>query len=368
MRTICFYTYEFFPFTSGGCGTYLRQVVDLMSRNNNIIILIHTSTEVFNQVDELYKNNKKIKVFRVQDQISTPKVFLNEYALRSYEFFTAFKEISKSTKIDTVEMFEYVGIGYYTLKNRNELPNNIKYNVRAHGSMKIIDYYEKDYKYDLFRKIMYQMEKFCLINADVRLFPLEAIQNDYSKFYKYDFSKLNNKISSPPLDYIDKMKKIKKNINPKNFLFFSNLKRIKSPETYVKAAVLFLDNNSSFDGKFIIAGADSQYNKKITYWQYLQNLIPKKYTKYFEYKGKITHDQLNKILPNTKAAVICSKWESFSLVFYELKKLGTDIIVRDISCFKKFKEINKFITEHELYKILNLIFRSTNTKQRLLLL
>jgi len=354
MKTICFYAYEFFPFTSGGCGTYLRQVVDLLSININIIILIHTSTEVFNQIDDLYKKNKNIKVFRVQDQINTSKYFLNEYALRSYQFFTAFKKISSTIKIDEVEMFEYVGIGYHTLKNKKFLPKNIRYIVRAHGSMKIIDHFEKDYKYDLIRKIMYRMEKFCLINADLRIFPLQAIQDDYSNFYKYNFSKLNNKIEPPPTDYIDKMKKIKKNKNPKNFLFYSNLKRIKSPETYVKAAILYLEDNQSFDGKFIIAGADSQYDKKNTYWQYLQNLIPTKHIKYFEYKGKITHDELNEILPNIKAAVVCSKWESFSLVFYELTKIGVQIIVRDITCFEKFNKINKFKSEQELYKILSL--------------
>lgn len=362
MKTICFYTYEFFPFTSGGCGTYLRQIVDLLSINNNIIILIHTNTEVFDQIDGLYKKNKNIKVFRVQDQINSSKYFFNEYKLRSYQFFTAFKKICSSTKIDEVEMFEYVGIGYHTLKNKELLPKNIKYVIRAHGSMKIIDYYEKDYKYDLVRKIMYKMEKFCLINADLRIFPLDAIKEDYSKFYKYDYSKLKNKIDPPPIDYINKMKKIKKVKNPKNFLFFSNLKKIKSPETYIKAAVLFLENIPLFDGKFIIAGADSQYNKKNTYWQYLQKLIPTKYKNYFEYKGKITHDELNKILPNIKAAVICSKWESFSLVFYELNNKHIPLIVNNISAFKNFDKIHKFKNWYELYLFFSQYYKKDNVE------
>lgn len=351
MRTICFFTYEFFPFTSGGCGTYIRQSVDLLSKKNHVIVLIHTNSEILNKIDNLYKLNQNVKVFRVQDLIKKNKLFLNEYKLRSYEFYSALSELCRFEKIDQIEMFEYVGIGYFTLKNRHFLPKKIKYIVRAHGSMKIIDHFEKKYNFDIFRKIMYRMEKYCLIKADIRIFPLKAIQNDYSKFYKFDFSKLLNKIIPLPLNYIKNVK-IKKNNNPNDFLFFSNLKRIKSPETYVKAAVLYLSKNPNFKGKFIIAGADSRYNNKITYWQYLQSFIPQKYINYFDYKGKITHNQLYKLIPSIKAAVICSKWESFSLVFYELKTLIPNIIVRDISCFKQYKNYKKFETEQELSQIL----------------
>lgn len=353
-KTICFYTYEFFPFTGGGCGTYIRQMTDKLKSKYNVVILVHNTKEISNQIDLHYSNFSNVFVFNVND-FDIKKKYLSIYMQRSWEFYSALLKIVKTINIDTVEFFEYVGIGYHTLQNRHKLHKDIYLRVRAHGSMKIIDHYEKEYKYDLLRKHMYSMEKYCLINADLRLFPLKAILDDYSKFYNYDFVKVKNKISPLPLDYINK-KAIKKHKEAKNFLFFSNLKRIKSPETYVNAAVLFLSKNRKFEGKFIIAGSDTPYNSKISYWQYLQTLIPQQYYKYFDYKGRISHDELNTILKDVKAAVICSKWESFSLVFYELINKNIDTYTSNISAFSNIHSnlVKKFNNAKELSNLLNL--------------
>lgn len=331
MKTICFFTYEFYPYTSGGCGTYIRQAVDFLSEDFNIIILIHNSKEVLDSIDHLYKNTKNIKVFRVQDLLYKTKTFINIYKLRSWEFYIALKQICSDHKVDIVEMFEYVGIGYFTLKNRKQLKNNPKLIVRAHGPMKIIDYYENDFKFDLNRKYMYAMEKYTLVNSDIRLFSLQEIMYDFNKHYKYKFTNLKNYFLPPNIETI-KLSKVIQNA-PKNYLFFSNLKKIKNPEGYIEIALNYLEKNPLFSGKFYIAGSDSLYNKKTTYWDYLKSLIPENKLIYFKFLGKLDHYKLIGILPSIKCVIFCSKWESFSLTFYEIIKTGVPIIAPNISCF-----------------------------------
>lgn len=344
-KTICLFTYEFFPFTTGGCGTYIKYVTELLSEKFNVIILIYNSKEIVKNIDKLYEKNKNILVFGVTDIVKPSLNFLNLYKQRSWEFYKAFEIISKLIKIDIVEFFEYVGIGYFTLKNREYLPRNIKYLVRIHGSMKIIDFYEKRGRLNINNKVMHGMEKFTIYNSDVRIFPLARIINDYESFYRFNLSNKTNIILPPPTHYIvrKKLKKIKKK---ENILFFSNLKRIKSPETFIRSSVEFLRNNNHFTGKFIIAGANSQYNNRETYWDYLNGLIPEQYKLFFQYIGQINHLELSKVLNDTKFAVITSKWESFSFVFYEIISSKTPVFCRNISAFS-FIGNKKFLFNNE---------------------
>ncbi len=349
-KTICFYTYEFFPFTSGGCGTYIRQTVDILSLKYKIIILIYNTKSITNKIDRFYKYNPNVLVFRVQDLVSPKLKSFNIYKQRSWEFFQALKKLTTLHQIDIVELFEYVGIGYYTLKRRQFLLKNIKYITRAHGPMKIIDYFENDFKYNLSRKIMYQMEKYSLKNADIRIFPSKEIIKDYSYFYHHNFYKLSNKILPPYTGYI------KKNSlschKPKFFLYYSNLKRIKSPETFINAAIIFLRNNPKSKYSFIVAGGDSLYKKNFTYKDRLTSMIPDDLQPRFIFTGKINHTELNRYLRQTKAAVITSKWESFSLVFYEIYNKNIPVIVRNISCFSNYHFLSKYSTQDELFSLL----------------
>lgn len=351
-KTICFYTYELFPFTDGGCGTYLRSKVDKMLKENyNVIIIFYGSEDIIDKIEKYYIENQNFKIFSTK-KIANNKKYINIYKQRSFEFYLALKEICKYQKIDIVEMFEYVGIGYFTLKNKKALPPRIEYVVRAHGSMKIIDFYEKQFRFNFFRHEMYKMEKFCLIKSDIRFFPSKNIVEDYNKFYRFNFLNLKNQYIPLPLNYIKKYKPINKNDNALNFLYFSNLKKIKSPETFIRAGILFYEENPTYKGEFIVAGSNTPYNNKITYQQYLENIVPKNLKDKFIFLGSLKHDQLKEVLKNVNTAVITSKWESFSLVFYELKKLKTNIIVRDINCFKSFKNIRKFSTIEELSTLL----------------
>src|SRR5690606_18522030 len=109
------------------------------------------------------------------------------------------------TPFDLVECFDYAGVAYELLRaqadpSRRYLPAEVTVAVRVHGTLQLIDQAEDVVSPDLERRVMYLMEHYSLLTADVVFCQTAILQKYVSVAYGIHPNALTP--APPPMDVI----------------------------------------------------------------------------------------------------------------------------------------------------------------------
>lgn len=346
-RHIVFASFELHPINKGGCGVFIWNAVNKLLEEENIFITVLLDVSLnkitrFNHEFEKNMPTDRLKVLCLSEVLEKNgsllkfEDFKNIYLWNSYRFYVGLKWLNQQREIDLLEFFDYVGIGYFSVlahKYENEFPNSILC-IRAHCTIDLMDFEQKQNDLSYEKIIMYQMEKEALKASDYVLVPSKAWEELYSRRYNIDKYKII--ISQPPL-IVNELPQYSLNENDTDVLYYGRLFELKGVELFLEAAITYLEMNPSSKSKFYLVGYAGKAENGETFDKFLYKRIPDKYKESFIFSGQVDSKQLTEILKTVAVAVFPNYIESFCYSIHELYSIGVPIICSEIPAFEIFK-------------------------------
>lgn len=340
--TICLITNELYPVTHGGCGTLIyNSIYELLNADMKVLLLADIKKnrlEKFSDSISHFKKKKNLKIINVNDFVSQDDISItpmHQGLAQSWRFYCAIRNIigDKKYTFDMVEFPDYLGYAYYSLsaKMAGDLRFTAKLIVRFHVTIELINSNSHYFLPDKGHIITYGIERWCLNRADYILSPSGQIENTIKEYYGL---KSKCHISKPSLMAfnIRQRKEDDKNI----ILFYSRLAPQKGAELFILSAINLLKSECIKPNiRFVIAGPDLYQSPDGGNMEsYFNTIIPKIFSKYFDFSGYITHSELMELLSKVIFSVFPSRQESFCYSAREISMAGVPLIVSDIPAFE----------------------------------
>ena len=317
---ICFISREYPPETGfGGIGTYTYQLAHGLTKKGHDVTVISQAVK-----KEIFYKDKKVKVYRIFDDkvpfrgftkisnLLTGNAFSHYWHSRS-----VFKKINQLIEqqgnFDIIEgplwdgeclAYDYrIGI---PLIVRLQTPIFKSLEILGKPNNKTVEYVERK-----------ALEKAVLI---------PSISNNVasliSSYYKIPKSKIR-------LCYLGiESSKIKKPVFKKNsykLLYVGRLEKRKGTQEFIESLNEILSKNQKIT--IDIVGKDiSQAPGTISYKEYFNQIINKKYKKRVRFYGFVDNKKLESFYKNCDLFIAPSRYESFGLIFLEAYIYGKPVI------------------------------------------
>lgn len=349
-RHLLFASYEIHPVTAGGCGVFLWHALnELLGKTDyDLTLLLDIPKFECEEFIQKYKvnmpNHERLKVVCLTDRI--PYNFLpmdsfqNIFLFKSYMFYEVIKQIVHEQRVDYIEFFDYVGIGYFTInakKYEDEFKDTV-IGIRGHCTVDLMDLEQRQVDFSKEKLEMYQIEKLALQNADVVVVQTEAWKALYAQRYGIDIESIV--VIEPPMDLGD-FPKYEPQPN-KNVLFYGRVFQLKGIDEYIQAGVQYLkQHKDNHETKFYVVGYDGKTEQGTSYTEYVKAFIPEELKERFVFTGKLNREAFKAILDDICLAVFPNYVESFCYSIHELYEAGVPIICRDIPAFSSYFEHEK---------------------------
>lgn len=348
-KHLVFVSYELYPINAGGCGVFISNAIkELLSSHNDIEITLVLDIPLndIKDFEKKYKPNiiggdrlRLVCVSEITKNINI-KISFNDlnniYLWKSYQFYMALLYVHNNIKkIDYIEFFDYVGIGFYAIRAQKyqRCFGNCLTAIRAHCTIDLMDIEQKQVDFNEEKIVMYQMEKMALQDCDILLSPSESWGNLYCN--RYGLSNKKVLISPPPMN-AENIPMYKINKEQGDVLFYGRIFELKGVDVFVDAAIMYLLQNIDSKTKFYLVGYESKTVNGKNYAQYLIEKIPLKLRDRFIFTGQLNKNELNEILKTIAVAVFPNYVESFCYSIHELYEAGVPIICREIIAFRDY--------------------------------
>lgn len=185
VRTYVFTSYELYPINAGGCGVFIYNAMQqlLQNANNRVILLLdmpkHECESYIKDFQPKLPNSKNLEVICLSEWIQEEpygQKFSNVFLQKSYRFYKGLHKLTLLQQVDYIEFFDYVGIGYFSVKAKRFEGQFSKtvLAVRAHCTIELMDLEQVPNSFDLYKLEMYQMEKEVIQDVDILLVPSNA--------------------------------------------------------------------------------------------------------------------------------------------------------------------------------------------------
>ncbi|WP_019915134.1 glycosyltransferase family 4 protein [Paenibacillus sp. HW567] len=344
VRTYVFTSYELYPINAGGCGVFIYNAMHQLLKNsdNRVVLLLDMpkhECELFTKdFQPSLPNSDNLRIIClsewIQDEAYGEK-FSNVFLQKSYRFFRGLNKLSLLQQIDYIEFFDYVGIGYFSVKAKRfeGLFSKTVLAARAHCTIDLMDLEQVPNSFDLNKLQMYQMEKEVMQDADVLLVP----SNSWGEIYiqRYAVNPERVVVSPPPVELWDDVK-YNTYENQKNVIFYGRIFQLKGVDLFVDAAIALMIKRPENDSVFYLIGYDGLDLNGKPYKEQLLLRIPNHLKHRFVFTGQLNHKELEQLLVNVRFAVFPNYVESFCYSIHELYNVGVPIIANDIPAFRDY--------------------------------
>lgn len=344
VRTYVFTSYELYPINAGGCGVFIYNAMHqlLKNANNRIVLLLdmpkHEIELFINDFQPKLPNSESLRIICLSEWIQGEgygEKFSNVFLQKSYRFFRGLHKLSLLQKIDYIEFFDYVGIGYFSVKAKRFEGHFSKtvLAVRAHCTIDLMDLEQVPNSFELNKLQMYQMEKEVIQDVDVLLVPSNSWGDIYIHRYAVNPEKVV--VSPPPVELWND---VKYNVddNQQNVIFYGRIFQLKGVDLFIDAAIALMIKQPDNNSDFYLVGYDGLDLNGNTYKEQLLLRIPDHLKHRFIFTGHLNHQQLEQLLVNVKFAVFPNYVESFCYSIHELYNIGVPIIANDIPAFRDY--------------------------------
>ncbi len=344
MARLCFASFEIYPTVKGGAGVLLHNVARLLlGEGHEVLFLLDLTAAEFQRFDQIDRlqlpNPQACRAYRVEDLAGDlpikPGDFRSVFEYRSYRFHKAASQLCRLEQPELIEFFEYTGSAYTALcaKAAGLDYAGTHISVRLHGSLELIDRQQPGSIHGIDRYLMYGLERHALRLAETVVYPSQAfLEQAYLPIYEPWFGQAV--LSPPPLIDIPVAEASTQIAD--TALFYGRLHGIKGVDTFVDAAVLYLNEPSNPPLRFSLVGYDSHLppGGEGSYQAYLLEKIPQHLRGAFQFHGQLSWSELGHLLPQVCFAAIPSHYESFCYAAHELYEARIPLIVSDLPAFQ----------------------------------
>ena len=351
MSTIAFVTYEIHPTTWGGAGVLLRHAAErLLAAGHEVLFLFDAPKQYFDRFDREHRlqlpNPEACRAYHVDALVEgrlpvSEEELGNAFLWKSLRFDVALGRVLEREAIDFVEFFEYCGVGHHALvaKAFGRRHSGTILGMRAHNSVELIDAHESTKPLDRERYLMYRLERSGLARAETVLFPSQSYAEAYY-LDRYGIDRAAVVVSEPPTRPLGAREA---SVEPGcEVLYFGRVFEFKGVETFVRAALLHLDERPESALRFVLVGPDTRDSVTgASYSEHLRAGIPSQLQERFEFAGHLSHDQLLARLPGVLFGVFPNRFESFCYAAHELYEAGVPLVLNDIPAFRNYFEAEK---------------------------
>jgi glycosyltransferase involved in cell wall biosynthesis len=336
LPTICFVTYELAPINAGGVGTYITRVIPELAGRLRVIVLAGMAPEDVATYRRLGLHDPcgtgVNRALSVDDVAPEAALHPNLFVRNTQRFAHALAALCREECVDLIEMPEYAGMAYATLKMKRQHGAfaGQRLLVRLHGSLELIDYHGGTTSWTLERRLIYGMERYAMRHADTLVAPTGETFADYRRFYGLDREPL---VCRPP-------------VGPEQaapgagtgaaVLCVGRVQAIKGVDLFVRAAVRWLAEGAPASVRFRVVGLDVVPEHE-GFRRYVEALIPPHARQRVEFLGHRSAAEIRDLAGRARLAVVPSRWESFGYVARELLALGLPVVGSHIAAFRELE-------------------------------
>ena len=339
-RRVCFVTDELYPFTAGGIGKVLHNIVkDAISRwaDLEIHFLIPSYALAGEQERIAAHFGARVHVHSaaIRDDwtpaaehgVEYPPALAftdSDWHAQSLDILRALKALGRgpeAVRFDVIEFPDYRGWAFCTLQEKLlglDFPAT-RIDVRLHSTDGVLQAFEprepssrQAGRFDLERKALLDAER-----VVAHLAPVAAYN---AQFYGFDEAwRAKVKIEFPPV-LEEKPQPAEPPAAVRDILFITKLQRIKRPDIFVRGAATFLRAHPEFGGRVLLAchAPDQAFAAKV------RAIIPVDLGERFSFVS--SGPERDALLPGS-LVVIPSAYESLNLAAYEAAAAGAQLVL-----------------------------------------
>ena len=335
---ILFVAMEFYPTTPGGAGILLHNTVRLLLERGFTIVYLFDGGQV--AFEHLINRDRlgipfghRLIIYNLEDfhrdAPSPPEMFPHAGLTKALQLDYAVQKLTLLHDIELIEFYDYCGHGYYYLtRPADDRPFTV---VRLHSTIELI---ERKTRIPMARDRLwlYAMERAQIALADAVLSPGPEY---YEKEILPLYPSLTRKrvLISPPVH--SSIGQIDYDSNARDVLFYGRLSTLKGLDTFLRGAVLALENSafSAWIGQFLVVGPEENVANSLSLDE-LRGIIPEDKVSRFRFLGRIEHTALIDLLHKASFGCFTNRVESFCYAAHELHTAGVPLIVNRIPAFE----------------------------------
>jgi glycosyltransferase involved in cell wall biosynthesis len=335
MKRVCLVTDELYPFTPGGIGRVLHNLIqDSLRRSPEIefFLLFPSTSEVQREEVGAYFGGRVTVDFALMREGWEPASEFgrtyapagaytdSEWHAQSLDFLFALKRLS-GKGFDVIEFPDYRGWAYCALQEKLlglDFQETL-ISVRVHSTDGMLQRFEPR-EPSLRQLARFELERKALLDAEKVIVHLEDVARFNASFYGFG-ADWGAKVACefPPVLDQEPTSRAPQGA-PRDLLFVTKLQAIKGPDLFIRGAAAFLRSHPGFTGRAVLAchSADDAYERK------LRAMVPADLAGRFLFtRGGPERDGL---LPGA-VVVIPSAYESLNLAAYEAAAAGASLVV-----------------------------------------
>ncbi|MDR2852462.1 MAG: glycosyltransferase [Burkholderiaceae bacterium] len=338
MGALVFVTLELSPFTPGGIGRVIHNILKSIStEDRNRAYVVTLDCDIGLQEFSKEFPGAKLVALRSDDdggRYAADGHHPPRWAFSSSDFhwkssviLRALRKLSTEVDIDYVEFQDWSGLGFATIQEKRigTLLARATLAVRLHSTHAVLLHQEAHLVGASDRAIV-DMERKCLRDCDLIVAQLEPVSERTREMFGFSCEEWNPRVvvHAPPvlLDYHSPVSAIIPAAADMPILFGSKIQRIKRPDLFMRGVAGFCQRNAQFTGQALISAHafDKVYRDRIV------NLIPREVKNRFDLDAP-RQGRVRESLIAASTFVVPSDFESFCLSAYEASLLGARVIL-----------------------------------------
>ncbi|QSQ14752.1 glycosyltransferase [Myxococcus landrumensis] len=336
-RRVCLVTDELYPFTAGGIGRILHNLIeDTLRRESgvemHVLLPSYVSVSAL-EVEQHFQGQVKAHVAKARPEWEVgfdeggvyppPAAFTDTSChAQSMELLLHLRRLAaEGTHFDVVEFPDYRGWAFCSLQEKllgcGLLETEIA--VRVHSTAGILAPFERQ---ALSREHLgtYEFERKALLDADLVVTHLSAVAEVNRAYYGFPRTWLDKVVQEfPPVAARPDMVPLRGE-GDRDLLFVTKIQNVKRTDLFVRGAATFMRGCPEYRGNAVLAC----HTANAAYLAYVQSLIPEDLRPRFIFSGP---SKDRDALMRHGIVVIPSDYESLNLTAYEASAAGATLVL-----------------------------------------
>ncbi|MFL5357141.1 glycosyltransferase [Archangium sp.] len=337
-KRVCLVTDELYPFTSGGIGRLLHNLIrDSHARRApvefHLLVPAYASLDAA-MVEAYFGHGVRLHVAQPrptwepsydEDGVYPPAGAFTDSAwhAESMELMLHLKLlVREGHRFDVIEFGDYKGWAFCTLQEKylGRAFAGTEIAVRLHSTIGIISQYEPHLQ-DREALGRFEFERKALLDAERVIAHLPGIAEVNQRFYGFPESWLDKvSLEFPPVVEAQPARPAVAHEAERDLLFFTKVQWVKRPDLFVRGAALFMRQNPGYRGRALVA-CHAPFPE---YTAALKKMVPRELRERFVFCGSFPEREA---MMARGIVVISSDHEALNLTAYEASVAGATLVL-----------------------------------------
>ncbi len=336
MSRVCLVTDELYPFTRGGIGRILHNLIqDSLRRSLDVQFLLLLPSYVNlgrEQIAAFFGDRVQVEFVQIRDVWQPTAEFGAEYPpagaftdsdwhSQSLDILLALKRLS-GQRFDVIEFPDYRGWAYCALQEKllgMDFEDSL-ITVRLHSTDGILQRFEAR-EPSLQQLARFELERKALHDSERVIAHLATVAEWNAQYYGFeDAWKKKVSVEFPPVLDGDTRRASSPEDPPADILFITKQQPFKRPDAFIRGSITFLRAHPEHRGRVVVAchAADEAYSKR------LRAIVPQDLANRFLFLP--SGPERDALIPGS-VVVISSAYESLNLAAYEAAAAGASLVL-----------------------------------------